>query len=516
MHQGRKSLVWRQNGTLACDSCPMTGSVAVIGAGPGGLIAARWLLARGFEPTIFERSSVLGGQWAGLAGLSGVWPTMHTNTSRVLTAFSDLDLDSTSVFPSGREVLDYLHRYAETFDLTSRIRFDTPVDLVSRHGLRWRVDHPGAGATFDRVVVASGRFHTPAIPPVAGLEAFTGGEGVTSTFAYRSPARFLGKRVLVAGCAVSALEIAADLARGGAARVVLTQRRQRYVLPKFAAGVPSDHRIFTRYGVLANEVLPVAEIDRQLKEIVVEAAGSPEQYGAPAPDPSLFSAGVTLNQDYLPLVAEGRITVRPWLRSVAENTVTFADGRTEEFDGIVFGTGFDVNLPFLSEEIRAVLDVDATHMDADRYTFHPDLPGLAFVGMWDQSGGYFVPLELQARWIAYSWSGAIAAPTDVDGRSSVAAYRANRGMSQKTRMNLVALTFARAAGVEPHLQNWPQLRRALLFGPLAPSSFRLEGPDALPDAPGRFARDSAAFGAMTSNELTERERRYCALLDGDG
>jgi dimethylaniline monooxygenase (N-oxide forming) len=320
----------------------------------------------------------------------------------------------------------------------------------------------------------------------------------------------------VAGSAVSALEIAAELTRLGAARVVVTQRRQRYVLPKFAAGVPSDHRIFTRYGTLANEVLPPAEIDRQLKEIVVEAGGSPEQYGAPEPDPSLFVAGVTLNQEYLPLVAEGRITVRPWMKTVAGRTVTFADGRAEEFDGIAFGTGFDLSLPYLSEEICSVLDLDAVHMDADRYTFHPDLPGLAFVGMWDQSGGYFVPLELQARWIAYTWGGAIAATSETDQRSSIAGYRSRRGLSQKTRMNLAALTFARAAGVEPHLNNWPQLRRALLFGPLAPSSFRLEGPDALAGAPARFACDAAAFGAITANEMTSRERNYWSLVQTSG
>jgi dimethylaniline monooxygenase (N-oxide forming) len=32
-------------------------------------------------------------------------------------------------------------------------------------------------------------------------------------------------------------------------------------------------------------------------------------------------------------------------------------------------------------------------------------------------------------------------------------------------MNLVARTFARAAGVEPHLDNWTSMHRALLFGP---------------------------------------------------
>jgi dimethylaniline monooxygenase (N-oxide forming) len=495
----------------------MTASVAVIGAGPAGLIAARWLLSQGFEPTIFERETMLGGQWAGLDGRSGVWPSMHTNSSRVLTTFSDLEHDTDLVYPSNRAILDYLRRYAETFGLASRIQFGTPVELLSRGNRRdgsgWIVRHAGTDTRFERVVVATGRFHAPAIPSVPGLETFAGSAGAKSTYHYRGASAYQGKRVLVAGCAISALEIASELAQLGAARVVLTQRRQRYVLPKFAAGVPSDHRIYTRYGTLANETLPAAEIDRQLKEIVLASSGSPEQYGAPAPDPSLFVAGVTLNQHYLPLVADGRITVRPWMESIAGSTVAFGDGHAEEFDGIVFGTGFNLHLPFLDEDIQRILDLDAVHMDAHHYTFHPDLPGLAFMGMWDQSGGYFVPLELQARWVAYTWGGTISSPTESDQRLAIKAYRSKRGTSQKTRMNLVAVNFARAAGVEPAVDNWPHLRRALLFGPLAPSCFRLEGPDAVADAPTRFAGDAAAFGAIASNELTERERSQWSLVE---
>jgi Flavin-binding monooxygenase-like len=366
--------------------------------------------------------------------------------------------------------------------------------------------------TFERVVVASGRFQSPYVPTIPGLETFTGPAGAMATYHYREPDPYLGKRVLVAGGAISALEIASELAQLGVP-VEVAQRRQRYVLPKFAAGVPSDSRIFTRYGTLANETLPPAEVDRQLKEIVVEAGGSPEQYGAPAPDPSLFAAGVTLAQQYLPLVAEGRIIVRPWLTSVDGQRVTFSDGTSDEFDGILFGTGFEIDMPFLSDEIRTIVDLDSIHLDADRYTFHPDLPGLAFVGMWDQSGGLFVPLELQARWIAYTWGGVVEEPSEPELRSAIEAYRARRGMPQKTRMNLAALTFARAAGVEPNVDEWPHLRRALLFGPLAPSSFRLQGPDALSDAAARFALDAAAFGAITSNEMTEREQRYLSLVE---
>jgi dimethylaniline monooxygenase (N-oxide forming) len=494
----------------------MTNRVAVVGAGPGGLIAARWLLSQGFEPTIFEQSTTLGGQWAGHSGRSGVWPTMHTNTSRVLTAFSDLEPVGGAVFPSNRDVLDYLYRYADVYNLRSRIRFETTVNSVRRAEGGWLVGCADAEEKYERVVVATGRFQSPVIPPIDGLDTFAGSTAAMSTFDFRDPALYSGKRVLVAGCSISALEIAAELAHRGAVRVVVTQRRQRYVLPKFAAGVPSDHRLFTRYGALANEILPAPEIDRQLKEIVVEAGGTPQQYGAPAPDPSLFAAGVTLSQHYLPLVAEGRIEVRPWPTSVADTTVTFADGRAEQFDGILFGTGFRIAMPFLDSEIRAILDLDAVHMDADRYTFHPDLPGLAFMGMWDQSGGYFVPLELQARWIAYTWGGIVTPPSESDQRRAIEAYRLRRGQSQKTRMNLVAVTFARAAGVEPVPDNWPELYRALLFGPLAPSCFRLEGPDALPDAPARFARDAAAFGAITSNGLSRRERAYWSQVDRHG
>ncbi|MCW4356065.1 NAD(P)-binding protein [Hoyosella sp. YIM 151337] len=46
----------------------MKGTVAVICAGPGGIVAARWLLAQGFEPTIFEQGPMLGGQWTSFQG----------------------------------------------------------------------------------------------------------------------------------------------------------------------------------------------------------------------------------------------------------------------------------------------------------------------------------------------------------------------------------------------------------------------------------------------------------------
>jgi hypothetical protein len=111
------------------------------------------------------------------------------------------------------------------------------------------------------------------------------------------------------------------------------------------------------------------------------------------------------------------------------------------------------------------------------------------------------------------WSGANAAPTPEEMHAGVADCRA-RGEPQKTKMNLMALLFARAAGVEPDPQRWPRLRRALLFGPLAPVSFRLDGRDALPDAADRFADEARAFGCIQSPQFQDSELQKLRRLAG--
>ena len=89
-------------------------TVAVIGGGPAGLVAARFLKKHGFDPVVFEAAAAVGGQWNAGSPLSAVWPGMRTNTSRVLTAFSDLDHpEGTSVYPSQPDMLAYLQHYAE-------------------------------------------------------------------------------------------------------------------------------------------------------------------------------------------------------------------------------------------------------------------------------------------------------------------------------------------------------------------------------------------------------------------
>jgi dimethylaniline monooxygenase (N-oxide forming) len=495
-------------------------TVAIVGAGPGGLVAARYLKKERFEPVVFEQGGKIGGQWTGDARYSGIWPSMRTNTSRVLTAFSDLQHEPfTNVYPTNQVIRAYLQRYAEGFNLIPHIRLNTTVQEIREEpdGPGWAIrfqtqDGETQTATFSNVIVASGRYNKPMIPDVPGLSSFTGAGGVTHTFNYKEPERYRSQRVLVVGCSISALEIASNLALLGAARVVSTNRRQRYVLHKLLAGVPADHLAFTRFSALAEEYLPPVVVAQGLKDFVTRTSGSPEQFGAPKPADNVFEAGITQCQNFLPLVAEGHIASKPWIKDIEGDSVRFIDGSAEQVDAIIFGTGFDLHIPFLSSDLQGKLSVDAHHIDLHKFTFHPNAAGLAFLGFFELIGPYFPVLELQARWIAYVWSGVLPAPSRKEMEAGLKAYRARRGSPQQFPMHTLAVLFAREAGVEPELYRWPALARELLFGPLTPISFRLNGPDSLPDAPQRVEKDARTFGAVPKGDLTSEQRLQLQAL----
>lgn len=94
----------------------------------------------------------------------------------------------------------------------------------------------------------------------------------------------------------------------------------------------------------------------------------------------------------------------------------------------------------------------------------------------------------------------------------LAAYQSRRGQPQEMPMHQMALLFARAAGVEPELHQWSDHLRALLFGPLSATSFRLSGPDSLPDAAQRFAEEAIAFGAVPAPQLTPDQQAQLEAL----
>jgi cation diffusion facilitator CzcD-associated flavoprotein CzcO len=129
------------------------------------------------------------------------------------------------------------------------------------------------------VVVASGRFNKPLVPPLPGLESFACPRGVLHSFEYKDPESFRGKRVLAVDCAITALEIASDFAMFGGLCTFSTFCRQRYVVQKLVAGVPNDALAFTRFAALNAEVTPTRILGKAVQGDIPRF-GSPERFGA--------------------------------------------------------------------------------------------------------------------------------------------------------------------------------------------------------------------------------------------
>ncbi len=457
--------------------------VAVVGAGPAGLVAAKHALEAGLDVTVFEAQDDLGGQWNSGSPLSGVWPGMRTNTSRWMTAFSDLAVPPDhELHPFAEQIHTYLRSYADAFGVTQRIAFGRRVRSV-RPG--WTVD----GEPFDAVVVASGRFHAPLVPP--GLAGFTG--ELLHAYDYPGAAPFRRGRPLVYGNGVSGHEIASDIAEVNG--VVSAYRKPRYVLQKVSRGVSSDWQWYTHVGALRRRALPREEFGRVLRDRVVRVAGNPADFGAPAPDEDILRAGHSLCQDYLAQVQSGRIVCRPAIESVSGQTVTFSDGSSAVVDAIVCATGYDLDIPWLDDQVWARTGRD---LRLHLRTFHPALPGLGFIGQFATSGPYFPLLELQARWIVNVWTGTIDPPDEADMRASVAA-----APPPLDSHDALALALAEASGVAPDLDARPELLEPLLFGPMLPPRYRLDGPGAMPNA-GELLLDQMATSPRAPVEPDDR------------
>ena len=446
--------------------------IAVIGGGPSGLVAAKHALEAGFDVTVFEAGDALGGQWNTAAPHSGVWAGMHTNTSRAMTAFSDFPAPAEHpLHPSAEQIRAYLRAYAHAFGLERRIRFHTPVADV-RPG--WAVD----GEPFEAVIVASGRFRKPRLPRV--VEPFRG--ELIHAFAYPGAEPFRDRATLVYGNGISGLEIASDLAPH--ARVVSAFRKPRYVIQKRVEGVSSDWQWYTLFGALERRMLPPDAWSRRQRERIERVAGNPADFGAPAPDEDVRVAGLSLCQDYLTQVRDGSVVCRPGIESVEGRTVRFTDGSTENVDAIICATGYDLDMPYLADDVRAVIGED---LALYQRTFHPDLQGLGVVGQFVAQGPYFPLVELQARWITAVWAGEVALPSDAALRHAIAQPR-----PPLDAHNALALSLSEELGVAPEPLDWDGLCDPLLFGPMLPPRYRLSGPGALPDARRSFEQQLAA------------------------
>lgn len=496
----------------------MSLEIAIMGAGPGGLVVAKALKDAGLVPLVFEASDDIGGQWHVSAEHSGIWKDMPTNTSRATTMFSDLPHEpGTDLFPKATDINAYLHRYARTFELEQYIRFNHRVVRVVQgdQGFILSVDVAGERKEYltPKLIVATGRYNRPEMPNIDGLDSFSG--KAIHAFDFDDPACFGGQKVLTLGNSISGLEIAAELAKNDQNEVVSACRKPRYIIQKFKDGVPADWRWFNRAAMFIGQTLSPEDASAGLLEQVVALHGNPADYGGLAPSENMMEAGIGQCQDYLTLVADGRIRCQEMPTRISGSEVTFPDGSTEAFEAIIAGTGYPLDLNCLSEELLGELNADEANMDLFAYTFAPNVPDLALLGQFPLVGPYFPVLELQARLTALVFSEQLALPLKSEMQASARGFHDMVNAGAPLTYHDVVTELARTAQVEPQIEQNPTLTAELVFGPILPAHFRLSGPGAWHNGEARLLEALSDIGRVPAPPTRDQVELLTMLAGTD-
>jgi cation diffusion facilitator CzcD-associated flavoprotein CzcO len=392
-------------------------TVAVIGAGASGLCTAKYLKQAGFDNiTIFEIGSQIGGMWCyeNDNGRSSAYKTLHINTAKNLTNFSDFPFDDTvQFFPSHWDMHRYLVAYAEHFGLKPLIRFKTPVANVvplftpGREPPRWRVDLAGGGSqSFDYVIVASGHLSDPY--HVAELQRFAG--EYLHSHHYREPAPYVGKRVCIIGAGNSAFDIASDVCVN-APHCVLVARSGVLIAPKLILGHPFTDVSMT----LFRDWIPEFVRNRLLRFLVYLVHGRMTELGF---KPLTKRTHPTSNATIVQHIAYDRVVIKTGISGIEGRVIRFDDGTEAEFDTLIAATGYKIDLPFIPPEI---VPVTGNRIELYKRMVPPNWPGLYFVGMFNTTTALNQVFEWQAQWIAEILLGNAAPPSPAEMMADIEA-----------------------------------------------------------------------------------------------
>lgn len=360
----------------------------VVGAGPGGLAAGRWLRALDIPFEGFERNPDVGGIWnMGFAG-SPMYESAHFISSKTLSGFRDFPMpDSYPDYPSHRQILRYLEGYATRFDLRRHFKFGASVEGARPgDGGRWVVRlGDGTERTFAGLITAVGCEWRPFVPSFPGH--FEG--EIIHSREYRHPRQFEGRRVLIVGAGNSGCDIACDASRA-ATRALISLRRGYYFIPKHIFGKPAD--VFDEAG----PHLPYL-IERPVLQALLRLLnGDLTRLGLPKPDHSILESHPVMNTQILHALQHGDIETRPDVRELRGPQVVFADGRVDAVDLIVLATGYVRGVPFLPAGVLADDDVSELFLNV----FHRLERNLFVLGHFTADGGAYPLLDRQAELVA--------------------------------------------------------------------------------------------------------------------
>lgn len=394
--------------------------IAIIGAGAAGICCAKYLTEAGFDNvTLFEIGTKIGGMWCyrNDNNRSSAYRTLHINTSRNVTRFSDLDFaPDVQDFPDHRDMHNYLESYADHFDLRRRIRFSATVTDIrpafqpGRDAPQWTVETAdGETAEFDTVIVATGHLTEPLHIPQF-RDDFKG-EYVHSHY-YREPEDFVGKRICVVGVGNSGCDIVSDICVTSP-RTVLVARSGVLILPKLLCGIP-----FTDITRKIQRPWIPGFLRRKLTRwLTFLVHGRMTDLGF---RPLTERAHVTSNATVVNHIAYSRIEVKQGIEKIEGRTIRFVDGTAEEFDTLIAATGYLIDLPFLSPEVVPIRD---NAVDLYQRIVPPGWPGLYFMGMFNTDTALNMVFEHQARWIREIELGNAVLPNEAEMRAAIADHK---------------------------------------------------------------------------------------------
>jgi cation diffusion facilitator CzcD-associated flavoprotein CzcO len=359
----------------------------VVGAGPAGLAAAACLKARGGDAVILEKAGAVGAVWR------RHYDRLHLHTDRARSGLPGLAMPKAyGRYPSRAQVIEYLEAYAAKFAL--KPVFNAAVSVVRRDGPVWRAEAGQNSWRAPVVVIATGWADYPYAPSWPGTETFGG--PILHSSAYRNPAPFAGKRVLVVGYGNSGAEIALDLAEAGI-DVTLSVRSPVNIVPRELFGLPilvfpiAEQWLPPRLADILNAPAIRLSVGSFATAGLRKAAKGPLRTIAEDGRPPLIDIGT------LAAIRAGRIKIRGDVANFATTGVTFRQSQAERFDAVILATGFRPDLRSLLPDAKGVLSASGVPLVSGRPTAEA---GLFFCGAIVSPIGQLRQIAIEATAIA--------------------------------------------------------------------------------------------------------------------
>ncbi len=366
--------------------------VAIVGAGPAGLAAARALKQNNVAFEVFERHSDVGGIWDINNPGSPMYESAHFISSKTMSHFAGYPMpDDYPDYPSNRQLLAYIRGFARDFGLLPHIHFNTEVASTWRSDNGWTLHlADGTSKTFTHLIAAIGTNWAAKKPEIPGN--FSG--KIIHSVDFKSSSDLKGKSVLVIGAGNSGCDIACDVART-ADRSFISMRRGYHFIPKHIFGKPAD--VFAAEG----PHLPLWLTQKVFGVMLRILTGDITRLGLPKPDHKLLESHPILNDQILHHLRHGDIRAKSDVERFDGKDVVFKDGSREAIDLVITATGYSWPIPFMD---RSAFDWKGERPELYLNMISPKDARLFVAGFLEVNGGAYKHFDAMADTIVRSIS----------------------------------------------------------------------------------------------------------------